>query len=53
MQVFRCESGAASHQIALAPHGFLGDVIQDLEPFVSSEGIRKGQHSVRSESYVE
>ena len=43
MQVFLCWSGAASHKIAEALHGFLGDVIQDLKPFLSSESIRKGQ----------
>jgi len=43
MQVFLCWSGASSHKIALALHGFLGDVIQDLKPFLSSETIRKGQ----------
>jgi len=43
MQVFLCWSGAASHRIAQALHGFLGDVIQDLKPFLSSESIRKGQ----------
>jgi hypothetical protein len=30
-------------QIAQALHSFLRDVIQDLEPFRSSESIRKGQ----------
>jgi hypothetical protein len=43
MQVFLCWSGTASHKIAEALHGFLGDVIQDLKPFLSSENIRKGQ----------
>jgi hypothetical protein len=43
MQVFLCWSGAASHPIAHALHGFLGDVIQDLEPFLSSEGFRRGR----------
>jgi len=43
MQVFLCWSGAASHKIAEALHSFLGDVIQDLKPFLSSESIRKGQ----------
>jgi len=42
MQVFLCGSGAVNHQIAQALHGFLGDVIQDLEPFLSSESVRKG-----------
>jgi hypothetical protein len=42
VQVFLCWSGAASHQIAQALHSFLRDVIQDLEPFRSSESIRKG-----------
>jgi len=39
MQVFLCWSGAASHQIAQALHGFLGDVIQDLKPFLSSAAV--------------
>lgn len=43
MHVFLCWSGAASHPIAHALHGFLGDVIQDLEPFLSSERIRTGK----------
>ena len=38
-----CYAGPAGHPIAHALHGFLGDVIQDLEPFLSSESIRKGQ----------
>jgi len=37
MQVFLCWSGAASHQIAQVLHDFLGDVIQDLKPFLSSD----------------
>ena len=41
MQILLCESGAASHSIAHALHGFLGDVIRDLKPFLSSESIRK------------
>ncbi|MBS0416924.1 MAG: toll-Interleukin receptor [Proteobacteria bacterium] len=44
MQVFLCWSGPAGHKIAEAFHGFLGDVIQDLKPFLSSESIRKGQN---------
>jgi len=43
MQVFLCGSGAAGHPIAPALHGFLGDVIQDREPFLSSERIRQGR----------
>lgn len=45
MQAFLCWSGAASHAITHALHGFLGDVVQDLKPFLSSESIRKGQPS--------
>jgi hypothetical protein len=43
MQVFLCWSGAASHKIAVALRDFLGDVIQEIKPFLSSEDIRKGQ----------
>jgi hypothetical protein len=43
MQVFLCWSGAASHLIAQALHDFLGDVIQDLEPFLSSESGRRAR----------
>jgi hypothetical protein len=39
MQVFLCGSGAASHQIAHALRGFLGDVIQDFERFRSSAAV--------------
>ena len=43
MQVFLCWSGDASHKIAGALRDFLGDVIQEIKPFLSSESIRKGQ----------
>jgi TIR domain len=42
MQIFLCWSGKASHAIAEALHAFLGDSIQQLKPFLSSEDIRKG-----------
>jgi hypothetical protein len=42
MQVFLCWSGPVSHAIAEALHTFLGDTIQELKPFLSSENIRKG-----------
>jgi hypothetical protein len=43
MKVFLCWSGKASHQIAQALFDFIGDVIQDVKPFLSSESVRKGQ----------
>ena len=54
MQVFLCGSGAANHQIAQALHGFLGDVIQDLEPFLSSAalGARDRKYSRVDEQFV-
>jgi hypothetical protein len=42
MQIFLCWSGKASLAIAQAMHTFLGDTIQELKPFLSSEDIRKG-----------
>lgn len=42
MQIFLCWSGKVSHAIAQAMHTFLGDTIQELKPFLSSEDIRKG-----------
>jgi hypothetical protein len=42
MQVFLCWSGAASHAIAKAMATFLGDVVQEVQPFLSSENIGKG-----------
>jgi hypothetical protein len=42
MNVFLCWSGAASEKVAKALHEWLGDVIQALRPFMSSESIRKG-----------
>jgi TIR domain len=42
MRVFLCWSGAVSEKIATAFHEFLGDVIQEIKPFFSSESIRKG-----------
>lgn len=42
MQIFLCWSGKASFAIAKAMHTFLGDTIQELKPFLSSEDIRKG-----------
>lgn len=42
MRVFLCWSGKASLGIATALKEFLGDVIQELKPFLSTESIRKG-----------
>jgi hypothetical protein len=42
MQIFLCWSGKSSLAIAQAMHIFLGDTIQELKPFLSSEDIRKG-----------
>lgn len=42
MRVFLCWSAVASQKIAGAMSEFLGDVIQELKPFFSTESIRKG-----------
>lgn len=42
MQVFLCWSGPVSQAIAQALHTFLGDTIQAIKPFYSTEDIRKG-----------
>lgn len=42
MRVFLCWSGTTSLSIATAMKQFLGDVIQELKPFLSTESIRKG-----------
>jgi hypothetical protein len=42
MRIFLCWSGRASLAVAQAMHAFLGDTIQELKPFLSSEDIRKG-----------
>lgn len=42
MRVFLCWSGQASLHIARALHEWLGDTVQELKPFMSSEDIRKG-----------
>lgn len=44
MRIFLCWSGPASLSIATAMKEFLGDVIQELQPFLSSESIRKGDN---------
>lgn len=42
MKVFLAWSGASSHHVAKLLHGWLPDVIQSVEPFMSSEDIRTG-----------
>ncbi len=42
MKVFISWSGPRSHAMAVALYEWLPDVLQDLEPFVSSEDIQKG-----------
>lgn len=42
MRIFLCWSGMISEKIATALYEFLGDVIQELKPFLSTESIRKG-----------
>jgi hypothetical protein len=43
MRVFLCWSGPLSFNIAKLLHDWLGDVIQAVKPFMSSEDIRQGQ----------
>jgi hypothetical protein len=42
MKVFLCWSGKTSHAVALAFHTWLPQVIQRVEPFMSSEDIEMG-----------
>lgn len=43
MNVFLCWSGDASRSMAAFLNNWLADVIQELRPFMSDDGIRKGQ----------
>jgi len=42
MNVFICWSGTRSERVAKALYEWLGDTVQALRPFMSSESIRKG-----------
>lgn len=46
MKIFIAWSGDTSHELAKLLHGWLPDVIQSLDPFMSSEDIRTGSRSI-------
>ena len=42
MKVFICWSGSVSRRIAKSIHDWLPNIIQNVEPFMSTEDIEKG-----------
>lgn len=43
MRVFVCWSGSVSRRVAQVLYIWLGDVIQNVRPFMSTEAVRKGE----------